>query len=105
MTDVLVSAEGIRGHWSVENNLHWHLDTNFNEDANTNMDKTAFNNLSIINKMVLSILKLAQPLLGNPSIKASRKIFGWDLESKLEKVLTAFDDETLLKSISEANKK
>lgn len=105
LTDVELCADSIRGHWGVENLLHWHLDANFYEDDNATMDKNAFNNLSIINKMVLSIMKLAQPLMNKSSIRSIRKKFSWATEDNLAKVLNAFDDETLLEAISNANKK
>ena len=105
LIDVELCADAIRGHWSVENCLHWHLDVNFYEDDNSTMNKNAFNNLSIINKMVLSLMKLAQPILGNNSIRLLRKQFGWGTEDNLSKVLNAFDDQTLLEAISNANKK
>ena len=40
--------------------MHWHLDVTFKEDANTTLDKTAAQNLNIINKWCLSILKLLE---------------------------------------------
>ncbi len=61
--DIELCSQAIRGHWSVENNLHWHLDYILGEDENTTIDKTAFNNLSLINKMVLSLCKLTRPLM------------------------------------------
>lgn len=95
-TDVVLCAESIRGHWSVENQLHWHLDVNFYEDANSSLDRNAFNNLSIINKMTLSLLKLAQPLFGKTSIRSLRKVFGWRIEDSLARVLNFFEDTDLL---------
>ena len=55
--DVELFARTVRGHWLVEV-MHWHLDVTFREDANTAMDKTVAQNLNIINKWCLSILKL-----------------------------------------------
>ena len=55
--DIDLFARTIREHWSVEV-MHWHLDVTFNEDANTTKDKIAAQNLNIINKWCLSILKL-----------------------------------------------
>ena len=43
-------------HWSVEI-MHWHLDVTFKEDANKTFDKDAAQNMNIIRKWVLSILK------------------------------------------------
>lgn len=95
LNDVELCAEAIRGHWSVENQLHWHLDYNFCEDDNTTTDKYAFNNLSILNKMVLSLFKLAQPLLDNISIKQIRKTFSWATQDQLSLLLNAFDEDVL----------
>lgn len=104
LTDVQLCAEAIRGHWSVENQLHWHLDYNFYEDDNTTTDKYAFNNLSILNKMVLSLFKLAQPLMNNISIRQIRKSFSWATQDSLSLLLNAFDEETLRKALESANK-
>ena len=81
------------------------MDVNFHEDDNSTMNKNAFNNLSIINKMVLSLMKLAQPIIGNESIRMLRKQFGWGTEDNLSKLLNAFDDKTLLDAISSAIQK
>lgn len=40
--------------------MHWHLDVTFREDANTTIDKTAAQNLNIIRKWCLSILKATE---------------------------------------------
>jgi len=57
--DIELFSRTIREHWSVEI-MHWHLDVTFKEDANTTKDKIAAQNLNIINKWCLSILKLFQ---------------------------------------------
>lgn len=57
--NVELFAKTVREHWSVET-MHWHLDETFREDANTTLDKTAAQNLNIINKCCLSILKLLE---------------------------------------------
>lgn len=93
--DVELCALAIRGHWSVENSLHWHLDYSMGEDDNTTMDKSAFHNYSLINKMVLSLCKLAKPLTGSPSIRTLRKEFGWGFEESLSILLSAFDEEQI----------
>lgn len=91
--DIELCAAAIRGHWGVENKLHWHLDYSLYEDYNTTMDKTAFNNYSLINKMVLSLCKLAKPVIGSPSIRSLRKEFGWGFEECLSLLLSGFDGE------------
>ena len=40
--------------------MHWDLDVTFREDANTTIDKLAAQNLNIIRKWSLSILKTAE---------------------------------------------
>lgn len=99
LKDIGLCADSIRMHWSVENQLHWHLDANFNEDDNTTTDKYAFNNLSLLNKMVLSLFKLAQPFMNNASIRRIKKRFAWGTEESLSLILNIFDEETLKKAI------
>jgi len=79
-------AKAVRQHWSVEI-MHWHLDVTFREDANTTLDKTAAQNLNIINKWCLSILKLLQ--IGNKkrSMKKKRFYISMKAEEYLEEVI------------------
>ena len=105
LSDINLCAEAIRGHWSVENKLHWHLDYSFSEDDNSTMDKKAFTNLSLINKMCLSLCKLAQPLMGKSSLRVIRKRFSWNLEGNLSLLLNTFDEAVLRETLVNANKK
>jgi len=91
LTDIELCADTIRAHWGIENQLHWHLDVTFSEDDNTTMDKNAFNNLSILNKMVLSLLKIIQPA-HKVGLKLIRKKFGWDLITQLGNMLSILDE-------------
>jgi predicted transposase YbfD/YdcC len=84
-TDVALCADAIRGHWSVENQLHWHLDVNFFEDATEILDRAAFQNISLMNKMALSLLKLIAPVLKH-SVRGARKRIGWDIDA----IISAF---------------
>jgi len=93
-TDIELCADAIRSHWGIENQLHWHLDVTFSEDDNTTMDKNAFNNLSIIKKMVLSLLKLIQPA-HKAGLKRIRRRFGWQLEENLIRLLNLLDEEQI----------
>lgn len=102
--DIELCVAAIRGHWSVENRLHWHLDYTMREDENTTMDKNAFNNLSLINKMVLTLIKLTKPLVKTPSMRTLRKQFGWDLESYISILLNCFDEYTLAEAMLSINK-
>jgi len=100
-------ADIIRGHWGVENLLHWHLDANFNEDDCSIVDRKAFQNISLMNKLALSLLKLVAPII-KVSIRSTRHIATWDCEGFL-KILCAIDEgviETALRGVShDAGKK
>jgi predicted transposase YbfD/YdcC len=51
--------KAVRGHWAIES-MHWHLDVTFREDKNRTLEKTAAENMNIIRKWSLSILKLLE---------------------------------------------
>ena len=55
--DLGLFSKSVRGHWAVES-MHWHLDVTFREDANRTREKTAAENMNIIRKLALSILKI-----------------------------------------------
>ena len=55
--DIDLFSRAVRGHWSIES-MHWHLDVTFREDHNKTLEKTAAENLNIIRKLALSILKI-----------------------------------------------
>lgn len=77
LTDVALCADVIRGGWSIENQLHWELDVIFLEDYIEIVDRVAFQNVSLMNKMALSLFKLIAPLL-KCSVRVSKKQIGWD---------------------------
>ena len=52
--------------------MHWHLDVTFREDANTTIDKKAAQNLNIIRKWCLSILKVTELYEKKLSMKTKR---------------------------------
>jgi len=103
-TDIELCADAIRSHWGIENQLHWHLDTAFSEDDNTTMDKNAFNNLSIMNKMALSLLKLIQPV-HKAGLKRIRKRFGWDFIDYFTQLLSLLDEEQIAQALLSAGVK
>jgi predicted transposase YbfD/YdcC len=55
--DLKLFSQAVRGHWAVES-MHWHLDVTFREDKNRTLEKTAAENLNILRKLALSILKV-----------------------------------------------
>ncbi len=50
-------AEYLRNHWSIENNLHWMLDVNFGEDACLVRTDHSPQNLNILRKCAMVLLK------------------------------------------------
>jgi len=74
--DAELFARCARAHWGVENSLHWVLDVTFNEDACQVKEKQAAENLSLLRKMALNLLK-KEPSKG--SMKLKRKKAAWDV--------------------------
>jgi predicted transposase YbfD/YdcC len=62
----------IRGHWSIENRLHWSLDVVFGEDAAQAGMGHAPENLNILRKMALSLLRSAP----DPRFMGKKKMTG-----------------------------
>ena len=78
-------AHAIRSHWHVENKLHWQLDVSFDEDKNRLRSGSAAENIALMNKIALNLLKNEKSIrLG---IKNKRLKAGWDNDYML-KVLT-----------------
>jgi predicted transposase YbfD/YdcC len=50
-------AHIIRGHWSIENQLHWSLDVSFGEDASQVRKNNAPENLDVMRKIALKLLR------------------------------------------------
>jgi predicted transposase YbfD/YdcC len=76
-------ARGLRHHWGIENNLHWQLDVTFGEDGNRVRKRNAAENLALLRRLSLSLLK------AHPSEESiARKRFAAALDpSFLEEIL------------------
>lgn len=77
-------AGAVRHHWAIENNLHWQLDVTFDEDKLRMRVGYAAQNLSIMRRMVLNILK--QDKSTKASLKTKRKKAAWN-KAYLEQLL------------------
>jgi len=75
---------GVRKHWHVEINLHWSLDVSFADDLNRTRTGNAPENLSIIKRIALNLLKNEKSK--KVGITAKRKTAGWD-EKYLQKII------------------
>ena len=50
-------AKALRNHWGIENRLHWQLDVSFAEDANRVSKRNEAENLALLRKLALMMLK------------------------------------------------
>ena len=70
-------AKAVRSHWAIENGLHWVLDVTFDEDRSRTRKNHAPENISIIRKLAINVLKTARQDI---SIRRKRKRSGWSNE-------------------------
>jgi predicted transposase YbfD/YdcC len=75
--DAAAFAEAVRAHWGIENGVHWVLDTAFDEDRARNRKDHGPENLAILRKLALNVLRNARPTI---SIRRKRKRSGWSDE-------------------------
>ncbi|GHT90354.1 hypothetical protein FACS1894101_2770 [Betaproteobacteria bacterium] len=78
-------ALAVRRHWAIENDLHWRLDVTLSEDACKVRRDHAPQNLSILRRMILNMLKIdakANPL-PKRSIRLRRKIAGFNDDERM----------------------
>ena len=81
--------EAVRKHWQIEIDLHWSLDVSFREDHCQVRIGHAAENLALIRRIALNLLKQEQT--HKNGISCRRKTAGWD-NKYLLKVLTADRD-------------
>jgi predicted transposase YbfD/YdcC len=67
-------AQAVRAHWTIENSLHWVLDVSFDEDRARNRADNGPENLAILRRLALNVLRTAQPKL---AVSRKRKRAGW----------------------------
>ena len=71
-------AQTVRAHWAIENRLHWMLDVNFGEDGCTVRKDNAPQNLSLLRKIVLNLIRCDTTDKTNTSLRRKRKRAAWD---------------------------
>jgi predicted transposase YbfD/YdcC len=84
-TDARFLAEGIRGHWGVENGLHWCLDVSMKEDDCRLRVKHGAENFSRVRRIALNKLKrcVMKKPNGKPlkiGIRTKQQACGWSRE-------------------------
>jgi len=71
-------ATAVRAHWGIENRLHWVLDVSFGEDGSTIRKDNAPQNLSLLKKIVLNLIRLDTTGKTKASLRLRRKQAAWD---------------------------
>ncbi len=71
-------ASAVRAHWGIENRLHWVLDVSFGEDGSTIRKDNAPQNLSLLKKIVLNLIRLDTTDKTKASLRLKRKGAAWD---------------------------
>ena len=69
-------ADIVRLHWGIENGLHWVLDVAFNEDRMRQRDRNGVENLALLNRLAVSVLRRDETV--KAGVKCKRKTAGWD---------------------------
>ena len=75
-------AQGIRGHWGIENHLHWVKDMVFDEDNSTIRKGNAPANCSVILAIALNVLRRR----GYSSITCAQRFLANDIDKILSLV-------------------
>ena len=85
-TDIDLFSKAVRGHCAVES-MHWHLDVTFREDNNRTLEKTAAENMNILRKLALAILKTFE-LDKKYSLKKKRFALSYNFAKFAERIMT-----------------
>ena len=71
-------ATAVRAHWAIENRLHWMLDVAFGEDGCMVRKDNAPQNLSLLKKIVLNLIRSDTTDKAKTSLRQKRKRAAWD---------------------------
>jgi len=74
--DINTFARAVRGHWGIENKVHWTLDVWFREDQSRARSGFAAENLAILRRLALNLLK--QDKTKKRGIRGKQLNAGWD---------------------------
>lgn len=83
--DAKALLRSARTHWEIENSMHWVLDMGFREDESRVRKGNGAENLSILRRLAMNLLKQDKSV--KVGIEAKRKRAGWD-ELYLLKILS-----------------
>lgn len=68
-------AQAVRAHWGIENRLHWMLDVCFGEDGCMVRKDNAPQNLSLLKKIVLNLIRMDST--DKASVRQKQKRAAW----------------------------
>ena len=85
-TNAKRAAHAIRTHWGIENSVHWILDVAFNEDRCRVREGNAAENMSLLRRIALNLLKNNKST--KVGVKAKRLKAGWDEQYLLDVLKT-----------------
>lgn len=74
--DIHCFARAVRSHWGVENSVHWHMDVSFGEDQSRVRTGFAAENLAILRRLALNMLKREKSK--KRGVRGKQKNAGWD---------------------------
>lgn len=80
--DSVALSRAIRLHWGVENGLHWCLDVAFHEDLSRVRKDHGPENLALLRKIALNLLKSEKTL--KRGLATKRRVAGWNNEYLLK---------------------
>ena len=84
--DAQRQGSSIRAHWGIENRAHWILDVVFGEDQNRSRRGDGAQNLALLRKLALNLLRRDDSIKG--SLRIKRRKVGWSPEKYLPGLLT-----------------
>ena len=77
-------AKTVRAHWAIENRLHWMLDVCFGEDDCMIRKDNAQQNLSLLKKIVLNLIRADKTDTAKTSLRLKRKRAAWDDDIRMK---------------------
>ena len=92
--DIELFSKSVKAEWGVENNLHAPLDIVFKEDKNKTLKKNGADNLGIIRRIALAILKFVQTYY-KISLNLIRTNLSFDFENEIINIFKLLDVNTL----------
>ena len=85
--DIEMFATAVRGHWRIEA-MHYVLDTTLKEDENQTIERTAAENLNIVRKWVITILRHVKVSRKDASFRSKSYILSLDPRPALKMLAT-----------------